>query len=240
MAKGRSCCCSGLSKGWWWFLTLVGLPLLYALMLNSKWGVIEDDISTSTTQKLKDAGAHWVNVDVEGRARDVLLTGTATTDAERDSAIQTALGVDGVRKVDSDITVVSLKERALTANYMHKDGKLVIEGELESQKKVDEMLKLLADKVGLDNIDNKLTVSDKFSPEGGTITLSGMVLSDDKRSGLSSALQAGSSALGLKFADNLEIDTEAVKAIAEVAEKAEADKLAAEKAEADKLAAEKA
>ncbi len=244
MAKGRSCCCSGLSRGWWWFLALAGIPLLYTLMFVTKRGVIEKDLHTRTTQKLNDAGAHWASVDLDGRARDVLLTGTATTEADRDNAIQAVLSVEGVREVNSDIKVVLLKKRALTAKYTHKDGKLVLEGVLSSQQKVDEMLKLVGDKVGLDKIDNKLTISDEFSPKDGVITLSGLVLGEDMRSDITSAIQAGSSALGLNFTNNLEIDVAAAKAIAE--EKAKAERLAAEKAEAnerkmaaDKLAAEK-
>jgi outer membrane protein OmpA-like peptidoglycan-associated protein len=244
MAKGRSCCCSGLSKGWWWFLTLVGLPFLYALMLVTKWEFIENDIQTRAIQKLNNDGINWTTVDLNGRGRDVLLTGTTITNTDRDNAIQTVLGVDGVRKVNSDIKIEPLRERALTASYTHKDGILVIEGVLSSQDQVDAILKLLADKIGLDKIDNKLTVSNKFSSKGGIITLAGSVLTEDTRSDISSAIQAGSNALGLSLTNNLKIDIEAVKAIAKTkriaAEKAEAEKLAAEKAEAKRIAAEKA
>ncbi|MCK5813046.1 MAG: BON domain-containing protein, partial [Cocleimonas sp.] len=237
MANGRSCCCAGLAKGWWWLLTLLGLPFLYYLMLSAKWEPIEKNIQSRTTEQLNDNGLGWSNVEIERRGRDVLLTGTATTDAKRDDAIKIAQGVEGVRTVDSDITIVPLKKRALLANYDHKEGKLVIEGVLSSQDKVDELLKILADSIGADNIINQLTVSDQYAREGGTLVLSGLALSDDVVSHIASVVTAGSSTLGLELTNNLAIDKVALKAITE---KAEADKLAVEKVEAAKLAAEKA
>ncbi len=244
MANERSCCCSGLSKGWWWLLTLIGLPFLYYSMLSTKWDTIEKDIQSRTTQELSASGADWSHVEIERRGRDVLLTGTTATDTQRDNAIKIAKDVKGVRIVDSNIDIVALKELALLAGYHHKDGKLVLEGVLSSQDKVDEVLKGLAESIGLDNIVNKLTVSDKYADEGGTIILSGLVLSDDEQSNILSAIKAGSGTLGLQLTNNLEIDTAALKLIADAeelaAEKAEADKAASDKEEAEKLAAEKA
>ncbi len=241
MVNERSCCCSGLSKGWWWLLTLIGLPLLYYSMLSAKWDTIEKDIQSRTIQELSTSGENWSDVKIEGR--DILLTGTTGSETQRDNAIKIVKGVKGVRIVDSNIDIVALKELALLASYDHKDGKLVLEGVLSSQDKVDEILKKLADSIGLDNIVNKLTVSDKYADEGGTIVLSGLVLSDDEKSNILSAVKAGSDTLDLQLTNNLEIDTAALKAISDAkklaAEKAEAEKAEAEKAEAEKLAAEK-
>ncbi len=237
MANERSCCCSGLSKGWWWLLTLIGLPFLYYLMLSAKWGTIENDIKSRITQELSTSGENWPHLEIEGR--DVLLTGTTASDTQRDNAIKIVKSVKGVRIVDSNIDIVALKALALLASYHHKDGKLVLEGVLSSQDKVDKVLKGLADSLGLDNIVNKLTVSDKYADEGGTIVLSGLVLSDDEQSNILSAIKAESGTLGLQLTNNLEIDTAALKAIAD-AKKLAAEKAAADKAEAEKLATEKA
>ena len=238
MVNERSCCCSGLSKGWWWLLTLIGLPLLYYSMLSAKWDTIEKDIQSRTIQELSTSGENWSDVKIEGR--DILLTGTTGSETQRDNAIKIVKGVKGVRIVDSNIDIVALKELALLASYDHKDGKLVLEGVLSSQDKVDEILKKLADSIGLDNIVDKLTVSDKYADEGGTIVLSGLVLSDDEKSNILSAVKAGSDTLGLQLTNNLEIDTAALKAISDAkklaAEKAEADKAEAEKIEAEKVA----
>ena len=236
MVNERSCCCSGLSKGWWWLLTLIGLPLLYYSMLSAKWDTIEKDIQSRTIQELSTSGENWSDVKIEGR--DILLTGTTGSETQRDNAIKIVKGVKGVRIVDSNIDIVALKELALLASYDHKDGKLVLEGVLSSQDKVDEILKKLADSIGLDNIVNKLTVSDKYADEGGTIVLSGLVLSDDEKSNILSAVKAGSDTLDLQLTNNLEIDTAALKAISD-AKKLAAEKAEAEKAEAEKLAAEK-
>ncbi len=243
MANGRSCCCSGLPKGWWWLLTLIGLSLLYYFMLSATWNPIEKDIQTRTTQQLSANNAAWSHVEIERRGRDVLLTGTTATETKRDNAIKTALAVEGVRTVDNNIEIVPLKERALLASYHHKNGKLLIEGILASQDNLDQLLKILADSLGMDNIINNLTISDKYADEGGTLILSGFVLSDDERSKIGSILKIGSDSLKLQATNNLTLDTEALKAIAEAKriaeEKAEAERLAREKAEAEKIAAEK-
>jgi hypothetical protein len=240
MANGRSCCCSGLSKGWWWLLTLLGLSLLYFLMFSAKRGVIEEDLHTRTTQQLGVENASWSTVDMNYRGRDVLLTGTASTDAARDNAIKTALSVKGVRVVDSNIEIVPLKQRALRANYSHKDGKLVVEGVLSSQDKVDEIINLLVGRIGSDKVINKLTINDKYGKDGGSIELSGSVLNDGALSDISSTVKAGSDALGLTLTNNLSVDKAAVDAKRLAIEKVEAERLASEKAEADKLASEKA
>ncbi|MCK5896277.1 MAG: BON domain-containing protein, partial [Cocleimonas sp.] len=204
MANGHSCCCSALSKGWWWLLTLLGLSLLYFLMFSAKRGTIEEDLHTRTTQQLSVEGADWSSVDIDYRGRDVLLTGTASSELERDNAIKTALGVAGVRIVESNIDVVLLKERSLTANYSHEGGKLVVEGVLSSQDKVDEIFNMLVARLGSDNIVNKLTVDEEYSNKGGTLTLSGSVLNEDALSEVSSVVKSGSSVLGLDLTNNLE------------------------------------
>ncbi len=237
MANGRSCCCAGLSKGWWWLLTLLGLPFLYFLMLSSKWTPIEKDIQSRTQQQLTANNADWASVEIEKRGRDVLLTGTTTSDEARDQAVQTALGVPGVRIVEDNITIKSLSLPSLQAHF--ENGKYILEGTLSSQKEVDDLIKALNDKVGADKIINKLTVGEGYANKGGVLTISGMRISQDAIDEDSSAFEKIASALGLSLTNNLSLDNDAIAA-AEVLAKKQAEEKAAAEALAKKQAEEKA
>jgi outer membrane protein OmpA-like peptidoglycan-associated protein/osmotically-inducible protein OsmY len=243
MAKG--CCCFGLAKGWWWLLTLLGLTLLYLLMLSARWGGIETDLHSRTTEELSEKGINWSNVDVNHRGRDILLTGTASTEAERDNAINTALSVEGVRIVDSNIDITPLKKRQLMAHYNHENKQLVLKGALSSQAEIDGVVKIVTNSIGSQRVINKLTVSDQYAKEGGSMILTGSVLSNEALTKISKAVKTGGSALGLALTNNLDIDRVAIQAIKEqekkvAAEQEESDRLAAETATAEKIAAEQA
>jgi len=241
MANGRSCCCAGLSKGWWWLLTLLGLPFLYFLMLSAKWDPIEKDIQSRTQQKLASSDAAWSNVEIEKRGRDVLLTGTAASDEVRDKAIQTALAVDGVRIVEDSITVKSLTSPSLQAHY--ENGKYILEGTLASQKEIDALTSALADKVGAENIINKLTVGDGYANTGGAMTIAGKLMDQESLDNSSSAFKTVAAALGLTLTNNLSLDLDAIAAKKAADEAALAKKMAEEAAaaeEAKKVAEEEA
>ncbi|HIP94121.1 MAG TPA: BON domain-containing protein, partial [Leucothrix sp.] len=340
--------CSGLSKGWWWFLALIGLAFLYFLMLSAKWNSIEKDIQTRTSEKISSSGADRVTVEIKKRGRDVLLNGIASTETEREQVIKIAKAVTGVRIVEDNIKVVALSspDFSLTSNADHKvtlsgtmpsqdnidkllnatvsafgtdnvenklsigkhiaspswlsdinplisdlkgvknaglelsadiqkisgvvrtedkkttvlskftslfgdkvtdqltvqplkkpslqvsfkDGKVKVEGVLGSQKKIDEVINKVADKVGKDNVINKLTLDDDYSSTDGTINLIGEATSKDSYNLVISAVQQGGEVLGLNFDNKLTLnDLEAI-----AAEKAEAERIAQEKAAAEK------
>lgn len=105
MEKKRSCCCGGLPAMWWWLLTLLGLPLLFLLMLNSRQGMIENDLSARTSAHLQAAGMDWVKVNIAGRGRDVQLQGMAPSEADRTQAAQLAQRIYGVRDVQNLLKV---------------------------------------------------------------------------------------------------------------------------------------
>ncbi len=236
MANGRSCCCAGLSKGWWWLLTLLGLPFLYFLMLSAKWGPIEKDIQSRTQKALLSNNVDWSNVEIEKRGRDVLLTGTASSDAARDQAIKTALGVNGVRIVDNNITVKSLALPSLQARY--ENGKYTIEGTLASQKEVDALISALTDQVGAENIVNKLTVADGYANTGGAMTLTGMLTEQGSLDAASSSFKTVAAALGLTLSNNLSLDLDAIAAKKAAEEAALAKQIAEEKQAAEAMSKE--
>ena len=349
--------CSGLSKGWWWLLALIGLALLYYFMLSAKWDPIEKDIQTRTVEKLISNGSEQVTVEIKKRGRDVLLNGTASTEAEREQAIKTAQAVRGVRIVEDNIKVIPLlpPEFLLSSNVEHKvtlsgtmpsqasidtllnatvatygidnvenklsigkhiaspswisdlkplvsdlksiknaglalsadsqkisgvvrteeqktkvlskftsifgdkaidalivqplqkpslqvkygDGKVVIEGMLGSQVKIDELINKVADKVGKDKVVNKLTLNDDYSNTNGVINLLGEATSKGSYNLVISAVEQGGEALGLKFDNELTLnDLEAIAVAKAEAERIAEEKAAAEKAEAERIAQE--
>ena len=105
MDKKRSCCCGALPPMWWWLLTLLGLPLLFFLMVNTRQGEIENDLAGRTTDGLKAAGFDWAQASVAQRGRDVQLQGMAASEEERQSAAKIAQGIYGVRDVQNLIEV---------------------------------------------------------------------------------------------------------------------------------------
>ena len=154
--------CSGLSKGWWWLLTLLGLPLLYFLMLSAKWDVIEKDIQTRTSKQLDSAQLNWANIEIKKRGRDVLLHGTASSETERKQAIESAKLVRGVRIVEDDIKVVkySSPHFSFISNNNHK---ITLAGIMPSQESIKTLVNSATKIYGVANVENKLTIGERIA-----------------------------------------------------------------------------
>lgn len=97
------------SLGKWWLWAILGLLILYVLMLWFRWDTIEKDIQARTNAALIDAGHDWATADLDMRGRDVLLTGTAPSEAVQQKAIKIAQSVYGVRVVESDFSVAKAR-----------------------------------------------------------------------------------------------------------------------------------
>ena len=113
MDKKRSCCCGALPPMWWWLLTLLGLPLLFFLMVNTRQGDIENDLAGRATDGLKAAGFDWAKATVAQRGRDVQLQGMAASEEDRQSAAKIAQGIYGVRDVQNMIEVAQVETPGL-------------------------------------------------------------------------------------------------------------------------------
>lgn len=109
MNQNRSCCCGELPPIWWWLLTLLGLPLLFFLMVNTSQGEVENDLAARTKDGLKAAGFDWAKASVAQRGRDVQLQGMAASEEERQSAAKIAQGIYGVRDVQNLIEVAQVE-----------------------------------------------------------------------------------------------------------------------------------
>ncbi len=105
MDEKHSCCCSALPRTWRWLLSLLGVPLIFLLMVGTKQGDIENDLTNRSIVGLNVAGMDWVRVEAAGRGRDILLRGLAASVEERDRAIRFVRNVYGVREVQSFINV---------------------------------------------------------------------------------------------------------------------------------------
>ena len=86
----------------WPVLVLCGL---YSAMIALEWRAIERDIAERTRERLVASGLSWVTVVTHNRGRDVLLIGEAPTEVDLRLAQMFAADVEGVRIVDSQMTL---------------------------------------------------------------------------------------------------------------------------------------
>lgn len=268
MSEKSACCCSGLPKFWWWLTALLGLLLLFLAMIMTRQSVVEADIQTRTEEKLKAANHEGVEVSLQGRGRDVLLSGMAVSDEAKADAIKIARAVNGVRVVDDQITVTAPLASSEVA-IEKVDGTATLRGKLPSQQAIDELVAAGAATFGQENLRNELQLSEgvadagwlssvvavmpemagmnkamfKVNDEGASLT--GEVPEAGLKDSIMAALAkwfGGTSQADLMVADTSAMDAEAeaaARAEAEAAARAEAEAEAVAKTEADRLACQK-
>ena len=78
---------------------------LYSAMIATEWRSIERDIVQRTDALLADKGLDWATAVTQNRGRDVLLIGEAPTEVDLRLAQLLARDVEGVRVVDSHMTL---------------------------------------------------------------------------------------------------------------------------------------
>ena len=71
MNKNSLFCC-----GWWPFVVLPLISLLFALILY--WRNIEADVAANTQQTLAENDHQWASVDTRNNGRNVVLAGGST------------------------------------------------------------------------------------------------------------------------------------------------------------------
>lgn len=205
MEEKKSCCCGSLPKGLWWLLTLLGLPLLYFLMFNANKDPIESDLTQRVKSALHGQSLDWVNVNVDERGRDVLLSGEAPSPGEGDKALALARSVEGVRIAEGEFTEFVATED-MTLNVTFEDGEIKLDGEVASQTEADAIVAAATERVGEGNVINNLVVNKKvkhtgwldkltdlfkLGVDGGSMSLTseglkytGTVDSEDKKNGI--------------------------------------------------------
>ena len=67
--------CVGFTRGRWWLITILGLGLLFLLANSSRHALVESDLEHRIMDHLAAENIHGISVELDGRGRDVLLTG---------------------------------------------------------------------------------------------------------------------------------------------------------------------
>jgi len=166
------------------------------------------------------------------------ISGIVRTKEKKSALLSKFTTIFGDKVIDQ-LSVKPQKKSSLLVDY--KNDKVIVEGVLGSQEKIDELISKLASKVGKERIVNKLTFNNDYSNIDGTINLTGEATSKGAYSLISSAVQESGKALGFSLNNKLTLnDLEAIAAAKAEAERLAKEKAAAEKAEAERLAKEKA
>jgi OOP family OmpA-OmpF porin len=149
---------AGLPGGKWWVITLSGLVLLCLIMVFSEQGSIESDLEHRVMEYMAAEKIKWISVELEGRGRDVLLTGNAPSAELGDLAIEMVEGVYGVRVVEDQIDIKSLLSSS-ELSIRQLDGRVLLAGRLESQASIDTVVNAASETYGNDNVTNELIIS---------------------------------------------------------------------------------
>ncbi|MCK5901898.1 MAG: OmpA family protein [Cocleimonas sp.] len=151
------------------------------------------------------------------------VSGVVPSDEEKSSLFAKIQGFFSGVEVEDDLTVKAPKIPELLIAYDNE--KYILEGVLPSRESIDATFKSLADRVGVDNIDNRLTISDEYATTGGTIILSGTVKSEDAQGTVTRAVENGVKDLDLELTNNLILELKPTGII--TSRQSETDKIAA-------------
>jgi len=158
MSNNQNLRWAGLPGGMWWFITLSGLVLLCLLTIFSEQETIESDLEHRIMEYMAAEEIDWISVELEGRGRDVLLTGNAQSAESRALAIEMVEGVYGVRVVHDQIDInPSLSSSELSIKQ--HGGRVSLGGRLESQASIDTVVNAANETYGNDNVINELIIS---------------------------------------------------------------------------------
>lgn len=161
MEENTSCCCKSFPKVLWWLLTLLGLGLLYFLMYNANKDPIETDLSQRVMGYLEKGNMAWADINLDERGRDVLLTGVAPNEKAKNTAIKLAQKVKGVRIVEHDIFFPT---EDIDLTISQKDGKIILDGKVATQKVIDSIVSTAVSRVGKENVTNNLIAKKEVKP----------------------------------------------------------------------------
>ena len=158
MTNNRYMSCAGLPRGMWWLITVSALMLLYFLMIFSRQESIESDIKSRVIEDLAAYSTDWLSVELDGRGRDVLLTGSAPSVESRDLVLEAVKSTYGVRIVHDQLDI---KPALLSPDLsiQQEDGTILLGGRLASQTSIDAVVTAAKASYGNDKVVNELIVS---------------------------------------------------------------------------------
>ena len=251
---------SDMSKKRWKLWAIPGILGLLALTLLTRCNPIENDLQQRSQTLLTDQGMSWAKTELDGRGRDLLLTGIAPSEDAKKKAINLTQGVYGVRTVEHDITVKEYVSSVF--KLTHSDNKVILAGSLPNQSSIDLAVNKAQGLYGEANVVNQLSINEIARKPiwlaGATglmaalygadnlamdatdehINISGTVGSEEAKSQL---IQQAQASFGDQFSETIKVvqvgPTAAELAAVEAARLAEEQRIAAE-AEALRLAEE--
>ena len=251
---------SDMSKKRWKLWAIPGFLGLLALTMLTRCNPIEDDLQQRSQTLLTDQGMGWAKTELDGRGRDLLLTGIAPSEDAKNKAINLTQGVYGVRTVDHDITVKEYVSSVFKLN--HSDNKVTLAGSLPDQSSIDLAVNKAQSLYGEANVVNNLSINEMakkpawlagaaglmaalygadnlaMDATDSHVNISGTVGSEDAKTQL---LQQAQASFGDQFSESIKVvqvgPTAEELAAIEAARIAEEQRLAAE-AEAARLAEE--
>lgn len=155
MTNNQCSMCAGFSRGTWWLITLLGLGLLFLFSNISRHGLIESDLEHRIMEHMAAENIHWVSVELDGRGRDVLLTGTAPSAESRNLVIEMVKNIYGVRVVEDQLDIKPSSELSIK----QENGTVLLGGNLASQASIDAVVSAAKKAYGKDNVVDELIIS---------------------------------------------------------------------------------
>ncbi|MCF6236960.1 MAG: OmpA family protein [Gammaproteobacteria bacterium] len=142
-------------------LSLLAILLLAYFCIKTKSPVIEDDLEARSGADLVSEGMGWANVSADGR--ELLLTGSAPTEALRSQAGDIVKNIWGVRAIDNQLTVESEsiavaepKNYDLVVTY---DGvNVLLEGYVPDEATRSDIVEATKLRMGASNVIDKMTI----------------------------------------------------------------------------------
>jgi len=149
---------SDMSKKRWKLWAIPGFLGLLALTMLTRCNPIENDLQQRSQSILNDQGMSWAKTELDGRGRDLLLTGVAPSEDAKNQAINLTQGVYGVRTVDHDITVKEYVSSVFKIN--HSTDKVTLSGSLPDQASIDLAVNKAQSLYGEANVVNELSINE--------------------------------------------------------------------------------
>lgn len=147
-----------MSKKRWKLWAIPGFLGLLALTLLTRCNPIENDLQQRSQTLLNDQGMNWAKTELDGRGRDLLLTGVAPSETAKNKAIELTEGVYGVRTVDHDIIV---KEYVTSVfSLQHTDDTVTLTGSLPDQATINQTISQAQSLYGKDKVTSLLRVNE--------------------------------------------------------------------------------
>jgi len=142
-------------------LSLLAILLLAYFCIKTKSPVIEDDLEARSGADLVSEGMGWANVSADGR--ELLLTGSAPTEALRSQAGDIVKNIWGVRAIDNQLTgesesiaVAEPKNYDLVVTY---DGvNVLLEGYVPDEATRSDIVEATKLRMGASNVIDKMTI----------------------------------------------------------------------------------